>query len=114
MKFKVSKAQIHGEIFVQNDPHYIILEGTPVEEEKKCSGAHCRCMNLDGECPDMHYGDCKEHNPYLKPKDLPKEIEELDIAIYNSGFSPEHIEVIELVHEKINELVEAVNKLIKK
>jgi len=28
---------------------------------KGCNGAHCRCMNLDGECRNMHYVECSEH-----------------------------------------------------
>lgn len=36
-----------------------------MSQEKKCSGLHCRCMNLDKLCPHMHYADCKEHNPSL-------------------------------------------------
>lgn len=41
------------------------------KEEKKCTGAHCKCMNLDGECPNMHHADCVEHNPYLKSPTKP-------------------------------------------
>lgn len=36
-----------------------------MSQEKKCSGLHCKCMNLDKLCPHMHYADCKEHNPSL-------------------------------------------------
>lgn len=31
----------------------------------KCNGAHCKCMNLGGTCPNHHYATCKEHNPQL-------------------------------------------------
>lgn len=24
---------------------------------EKCRGAHCRCMNLNNQCPNFHYGD---------------------------------------------------------
>lgn len=45
--------------------------------KKPCSGLHCKCMNLKGECPDMHYLDCYEHyihvehvedKPYTPPE----------------------------------------------
>lgn len=52
-------------------------------KEIKCTGLHCRCMNLDGNCPNMHHADCVEHNPYLKtyvseqqPMDWEKQVNE--------------------------------------
>lgn len=27
------------------------------EPTKDCQGLHCKCMNLDGSCPDPHHGD---------------------------------------------------------
>lgn len=27
------------------------------EKKGKCTGAHCKCMNLDKQCPNFHYGD---------------------------------------------------------
>jgi hypothetical protein len=34
-------------------------------QKKKCVGAHCKCMNLNGQCPSPHYGD---HNcAYREP-----------------------------------------------
>lgn len=35
---------------------------------QKCSGAHCRCMDIGGQCPNMHWYHCKKHNPKAKPK----------------------------------------------
>jgi len=26
---------------------------------EKCTGAHCRCMNLGGQCPNHYYADCE-------------------------------------------------------
>jgi len=26
---------------------------------EKCTGVHCRCMNLGGQCPNHHYADCE-------------------------------------------------------
>lgn len=40
----------------------------PSVEEKKCSGAHCRCMDIGGQCQNMHWYHCKEHNPDFYPK----------------------------------------------
>lgn len=38
----------------------------PIQEnKKKCTGAHCRCMNLGGTCPNMHPVECEEHCPEL-------------------------------------------------
>lgn len=31
-----------------------------------CNGAHCRCMNLDGKCGNMHGVDCKEHYEHVE------------------------------------------------
>lgn len=38
------------------------------EKQKKCSGAHCRCMNLGGQCPNIHPSECIEHCPELVAK----------------------------------------------
>lgn len=32
--------------------------GTIEYTEKKCEHPHCRCMNLDKQCPNFHYADC--------------------------------------------------------
>ena len=29
----------------------------------KCTGAHCRCMDIGGQCPNTHWYHCKECNP---------------------------------------------------
>lgn len=41
---------------------------TPKESKKKCSGAHCRCMDIGGQCQNMHWYHCEEHNPDYYPK----------------------------------------------
>lgn len=28
-----------------------------------CNGVHCKCMNLDGMCPNNHFATCPTHNP---------------------------------------------------
>lgn len=35
------------------------------KEKKKCNGSHCRCMNIAGNCPNMHPVECEEHCPNL-------------------------------------------------
>lgn len=39
-----------------------------MEDIKKCSGVHCRCMDIGGQCPNMHWYHCKEHNVYAYEK----------------------------------------------
>ena len=36
-----------------------------MKPQKKCNGMHCKCMNLAGQCPNMHYAECSEHNPTI-------------------------------------------------
>jgi len=36
--------------------------------EGKCNGAHCKCMDIGGECGNTHFYHCKEHNPNATPK----------------------------------------------
>lgn len=36
----------------------------------QCKHAHCRCMNLNGMCPNQHYSDClKKHNSAVAEKE---------------------------------------------
>lgn len=35
---------------------------------KSCNGMHCKCMNLNGQCPNMHYAECLDHNSNLKAR----------------------------------------------
>lgn len=55
-------------------------EGITFENmEKKCNGSHCRCMNLNGQCPNMHPSECAEHCPELVKKSgvWPEKMDEL-------------------------------------
>lgn len=133
MKFTISKEKIQ-EALKTNYAVYI-LEGEPVEEVKKCTGAHCRCMNIGGQCSNMHYAECVEHNESLREKqgkagercicdknvfsckmhklpssNLVKKIEELKVT---SNEDPENkaasaSDTVKLI-EKINELIKAHN-----
>ena len=39
---------------------------------EKCNGAHCKCMDIGGQCPNMHWYHCKEHNPEAYAKGTPR------------------------------------------
>lgn len=52
----------------------------PQIKEGKCSGVHCKCMNLDGECPNRHAGDCVDCNPYLSCHKAPEKCSEHCVA----------------------------------
>jgi hypothetical protein len=36
---------------------------TSTVSKEKCEHAHCRCMNLDKQCPKKHYSDCIKPSP---------------------------------------------------
>lgn len=47
----------------------------------KCNGAHCKCMNLGGNCPNNHYATCAEHSPKTTPPMRTSEITKENLRV---------------------------------
>lgn len=49
--------------------------------KKKCPGFHCKCMNINNQCQQMHYADCWEHNPDLSKSNFEERNEEAEASL---------------------------------
>lgn len=55
---------------------------------KQCSGAHCRCMNIDKQCQNFHHGDhsCPYENKQPIFNQPEKECSKFDCSLHNEGY----------------------------
>lgn len=70
---------------------------------------HCKCMNMDHQCPNPHYRDGKFCKESPKPSELRQLIDKLDNAIFESK---EDFNSIEHVDMNFSEFVDTINKII--
>lgn len=87
------------------------------EEEKKIPHAHCKCMNLDGQCPNYHFATC----PICKPeKTAESEWKSKVRKLWErTNSSDDWINLINDIlsshtEQKKEELIEKINKLIER
>lgn len=57
------KAQIGRAVERLGEEPKTVSEGKVKGSPTLCQGAHCKCMNLDGQCENHHYATCVVHNP---------------------------------------------------